>query len=314
MPTEFEFIQNLKQKYGLRHVGDDCAVLPKDASTDQVVTADMLVENVDFRLEWTTPEALGHKALAVSLSDIAAMGAEPKWAMVSIAAPERLWSTGFVERFYEGWFGLAREYGVELVGGDVSGTPDGLVIDSIVGGEVPRGKAVLRSGAGPGDSIYVIGSLGGSAGGLALLERGVGVTSENAKIIEKQLKPQPQVELGKLLQELQIATSLIDISDGLSSDLAHICEASDVGARIYAERLPVNKELRTFFADNEAFLMALNGGEDFELIFTSREKNISLPENVQITRIGEVIANVEIIELIDGEKSVILEPKGYRHF
>lgn len=314
MPTEFEFIQNLKQRYGLRHVGDDCAVLPKDASTDQVVTADMLVENVDFRLEWTTPEALGQKALAVSLSDVAAMGAEPKWAMVSIAAPEQLWKSGLLERFYEGWFMLAHKYGVELVGGDVSGTPDGLVIDSIVGGEVPRGMAVLRSGARPGDSIYVSGSLGGAAGGLELLESGVGVTSENAKIIEKQLKPRPQIELGKLLQELQIATSLIDISDGLSSDLAHICKASGVGARIYAERLPVDKDLRTFFADNEAFLMALNGGEDFELIFTSREKNISLPENVQNTRIGEITANAGNIELIDDEKSVILEPKGYRHF
>ncbi len=314
MPTEFEFIQNLKQKYGLRHVGDDCAVLPKDASTEQVVTADMLVENVDFRLGWTTPESLGHKALAVSLSDVAAMGAEPKWAMVSIAAPESLWKAGFVERFYEGWFELAHKYGVDLVGGDVSGTPDGLVIDSIVGGEVPRGKAVLRSGARPGDSIYVSGSLGGAAGGLALLERGVDVSGNNALIIEKQLKPRPQVELGKLLQQLQIATSIIDISDGLSSDLAHICESSGVGARIYAERLPINKDLQTFFSNNEAFLMALNGGEDFELIFTSREKNILLPESVQITRIGEVTANVGNIELIDGEKSTILVPKGYRHF
>ena len=200
MPTEFEFIQNLKQKYRLRHVGDDCAVLPKDASTDQVVTADMLVENVDFRLAWTSPEALGHKALAVSLSDVAAMGAEPKWAMVSIAAPEGLWNTGFVERFYEGWFALAREYGVELVGGDVSGTPDGLVIDSIVGGEVHRGKAIMRSGARPGDAIYVSGSLGGAAGGLALLERGVEASEKKAQLTEKQLKPQPQVELGKLLQ------------------------------------------------------------------------------------------------------------------
>lgn len=314
MPTEFEFIQNLKQKYGLRRVGDDCAVLPKDGSTDQVVTADMLVENVDFRLGWTTPEALGHKALAVSLSDVAAMGAEPKWAMVSIAAPESLWKAGFVEKFYDGWFALAREYSVELVGGDVSGTPEGMVIDSIVGGEVPRGKAVLRSGARPGDSIYVSGSLGGAAGGLALLERGVDVSGNNALIIEKQLKPRPQVELGKLLQQLQIATSLIDISDGLSSDLIHICEASGVGARIYGERLPVNDDLRAVFSVEEAFLMALNGGEDFELIFTSREKNILLPENVQITRIGEITANVGNIELIDGEKSTILVPKGYRHF
>src|SRR5215204_747686 len=172
MPSEFEFIRNIKEKYGLRHIGDDCAVLPKDSKTDLIITADMLVEDIDFRIQWTTAEMVGHKALAVSLSDIAAMGGTPKWAMLSIGIPEPLWKGTFVDKFYQGWFGLAKPYHVELVGGDVSRTPDKVVIDSIVGGEVSRGNAIARSGARPGNSIFVTGSLGGAAAGLKLLESG----------------------------------------------------------------------------------------------------------------------------------------------
>src|SRR5215203_4145744 len=115
MPSEFEFIRNIKEKYGLRNVGDDCAVLPKDSNTDLIITADMLVEDIDFRLDWTTPEMLGHKALAVSLSDIAAMGGTPKWAMLSIGIPADVWDGKFVDKFYTGWFALAREHKVELI-------------------------------------------------------------------------------------------------------------------------------------------------------------------------------------------------------
>src|SRR4029079_14825756 len=147
MLGEFEFIQNIKKKYSLEKVGDDCAVLPKNSWTDQVITADLLVEDIDFRLEGTTPEFLGHKALAVSISDVAAMGGEPKWAMLSVGMPENLWNSDFINGFYEGWFALAKKFSIELVGGDVSRTPDRIVIDSIVGGEVPKGKAIMRSGA-----------------------------------------------------------------------------------------------------------------------------------------------------------------------
>ncbi len=314
MRTEFELIDHLTKTYGLRHVGDDCAVLPKNALKDMVVTADMLVENVDFRLEWATPESIGHKALAVSLSDIAAMGASAVWAMTSIAVPEKRWRADFVERFYDGWHQLAREYGVELVGGDISISRGGVVIDSIVGGEVAKGKARMRSGARPGDSIYVSGTLGGAAGGLRMLETDAASDGKGELLLERQLKPRPQLMLAKLLQQLGLVTSMIDVSDGLSSDLAHICEASSVGARIYADRVPVDVELNGHFDAAECLQMALNGGEDFELIFTSPEKNILLPENHKITLIGEVTANVAIIEVIsDGETSV-LEPKGYRHF
>src|SRR5215204_3600852 len=143
MQNEFDLIRNIKSEYDLKFVGDDCAVLPKDSKIDLVITADMLVEDVDFRLKWTTPEFLGRKALAISLSDIAAMGAKPKWAMLSIGIPENVWRGKFVDRFFKGWFALANHHKVDLVGGDISRTPDRVTIDSIVAGEVRKGKAIM---------------------------------------------------------------------------------------------------------------------------------------------------------------------------
>src|SRR5207248_5358981 len=129
----------------LDKVGDDCAVLPKDTATDLVVTTDLLVETIDFELSWTTPQRLGRKALAISLSDIAAMGADPTWSMLSLGVPERLWKPDFLDAFYEGWHRAARQYGVKMVGGDISRSPEKLFIDSIVAGEVTKDQAILRS-------------------------------------------------------------------------------------------------------------------------------------------------------------------------
>ena len=227
MKTEFEFIENLKTKFAVHSpqsairigIGDDCAVLPKDSKTDLVITTDLLVEDIDFRLDWTIPEFLGHKALAVSLSDISAMGANPVWAMLSIGVPAQIWKTDFVEKFYDGWFALAAKYNVELVGGDVSKTPDKIVIDSIAAGETKKGKAILRSTAKPDDLIFVTGKLGGAALGLQLLESGerFDENSKNSiqKLLLQQLKPEPQIEIGKILSEKNLAASMIDKSDGL---------------------------------------------------------------------------------------------------
>lgn len=311
--SEFEFIQNIKTKFSLKAVGDDCAVLPKDAETDLLVTTDMLVEDIDFRLDWTTPEFLGYKALSVSLSDIAAMGGQPVWSMLSIGVPESLWKTNFLDRFYDGWFALAREFKVELVGGDVSRTSNKVVIDSIVAGEVEKGSAILRSTARPGDAIFVTGTLGGAAGGLRLLEAEER-TVDADDLLQKQLQPKPQLGSAKLLQLLGIATSMIDLSDGLSSDLRHICNASTVGAFLRSESVPVNADLPAHFSAKDCTEMALNGGEDFELLFTVSKKNILHPKLGEFTHIGDITANVGMIELsIDG-KSQILEPKGFRHF
>lgn len=316
--NEFQFIDHIKSKYSLRKIGDDCAVLPKDGETDQLLTTDLLIEEIDFKLEWTTPEFLGHKALAVSLSDIAAMGGKPIWAMVSIGVPEKIWNTDFLDRFYAGWFELANKYGVELVGGDVSRSPDRFLIDSIVGGEVEKGRAVLRSSAKAGDLLCVSGTLGGAAAGLALLQNGLRsgekITTSEQKLIDKQLKPEPQVFVSNTLHSHNIPTSMIDLSDGLSSDLLHLCNQSNVGARIFAETLPIDKNLSPHFSRSERIDMALHGGEGFELLFTVGKDSISTVDRLGLTRIGEITANVGVVELIRGESITTIEPKGYLHF
>ena len=313
MKSEFEFIKYIKKSYGLNAVGDDCAILPKDDKTDMVVTADMLVEDVDFRLEWTTPEFLGHKALAVSLSDIAAMGAVPKWAMLTLAVPKSLWQTDFVKHFFDGWTSLANRYRIELVGGDISSSPDKFVIDSIACGEVEKGNATLRSGAEAGDAIFVSGSLGGAAAGLKILERNGGGESGYSGFIGRQLQPNPRVELGRFVNVNRVANSMIDISDGLSSDLHHICEASGVGAEIESNLIPIDEGIvREFGIESQS--LALNGGEDFELLFTVAEEKISMVADHDVTRIGTITKHSEIIELIDGDARMKLDASGYRHF
>lgn len=318
MVSEFEFIENIKSNYGLERVGDDCAVLPKDEQTDQLLTTDLLVEDVDFRLEWTTPEFLGHKALAVSLSDIAAMGGTPTWAMLSIGIPRTLWNTNFVDKFYEGWFALADKHRVELIGGDLSRSPDKLVIDSIVGGEVEKGRAILRSTAKPGDAILVTGSLGGAGGGLKLLEGGLRFNKtlpfDAKNLVKRQLQPQPQLPTANILFALGLAMSMIDISDGLSSDLDHLCTQNNVGARIDANRIPIDSNLVSEFSNEQSLKMALESGEDFELLFTTAKENISSLEKLDVTQIGEITSNVGIVELIAEGKSRILVPRGFRHF
>ena len=338
MPTEFQFIENLKKKYSLPKIGDDCAVLPKDSRTDLVITTDLLIEDIDFRLDWSTPEFIGHKALAVSLSDVAAMGARAIWSMVSIGVPERIWKTDFVDEFYRGYMNLANLYGVELVGGDVSKTPDKIVIDSIAAGEVEKGKAILRSGAKAGDLIFVTGELGGAAIGLKLLENGERADkSEHQNLLMRQLAPTPQIEIGQILGAKKLATAMIDLSDGLSSDLTHLCQASKVGAKIFKNKIPIEVSLKKILTQRrkdtkaqrqEIFSLSpflpfslseiLDGGEDFELLFTVNPKKKFPIENElrkhQFSHLGEITSNAEIIELISNSKSQILEPKGFRHF
>ncbi len=324
MKSEFEFIKNLRKDFNLSLVGDDCAVIPKDDAFDLVITTDLLVEEIDFRRKWMNARFLGHKALAVSLSDIAAMGAKPVWAMLSIGIPESVWKTDFVERFYAGWFELAKTYNVELVGGDVSKTPDKIVIDSIAAGEVAKGRAVRRSGANTGDLIFVTGSLGGARCGLKLLEEGSKIDDPETadRLVRKQLRPEPRTALGQVLCTQNIATAMIDLSDGLSGDLGHICRESKKGAKIIADQIPVESEIRRFLSENlDIFDFALNGGEDFELLFTA-DPNISKnifeeilqAEKVEISCIGEITETPEIIELIIENEVRKLTPKGFQHF
>jgi thiamine-monophosphate kinase len=319
MRSEFEFIQNIKSRYSLAKVGDDCAVLHKDGQIDLLITSDMLAEDIDFRPGWTTPEFLGHKSLAVSLSDIAAMGGEPKFAMLSIGVSEKLWKTDFVDRLYDGWHKLAREFDVELVGGDISRVPDSLVIDSTVLGGVAHGTAILRSGARPGDSIFVTGYLGGAAAGLQMLEKGEkfgdALAEPRRHLLLRQLQPLPQVRTGKALHEMHLPTAMLDISDGLSSDLEHLVVASGVGAKIFADRIPVDPAITAVaMLKSDALDLALHGGEDLELLFTTRPEKTSTALDLGFHHIGEITEEVGNIELVHDGKVSRVEPKGYRHF
>lgn len=310
MRSEFEFIEYIKERHKLKVIGDDCAVLPLNGQSDQLFTVDLLIENIDFRLDWTTPALLGHKALAVSLSDIAAMGGTPTYAMLTLGIPQGLWKTSFLDEFYEGWHLLADEFGVKLIGGDISRSPTDLIIDSFVIGEVPSGRAILRSGAKPGDLIFVTGELGAAALGLLLLENGERLTNESIDPLQssllRQLKPHPQLIIGNTLLQKELASSNIDLSDGLSSDLAHLCKASGVGAEIEASRLPIAK--------GASLEMALNGGEDFELLFTvppERQFEVGRLGAVEIGRIVPASSGIKL----SGEKEVRnIEPKGFDHF
>ncbi len=319
MLSEFDFIKHVKSKYRLEKVGDDCAVLPW-GSTDMVITSDLLVEDVDFRLDWTTPEFLGHKALAVSLSDVAAMGAKPRFAMLSIGIPQGLWKTDLVERFYEGWHGLARKFDVELIGGDTSKTPDVVVIDSTVIGEVDRGKAIIRSGARPGDALFVTGFLGGAAAGLKLLESGVrfddSLPAPTRHLLHRQLQPLAQVITAIHLQTHRLANAIIDISDGLSSELGHIANASRAGCRIDRSAIPVDPAIASL---NPGMIvdpveLALHGGEDFELLLAVAKKNFSAVLDLGFHHIGEITESVGEIEVIVDSATTKLTPKGYSHF
>jgi thiamine-monophosphate kinase len=243
--------------------------------------------------------------------------------MLSIGVPKKIWKTDFVEKFYEGWFRLAKKFNVELIGGDISKTPDKVVIDSIAAGEVKKGKAVLRSGARVDDLIYVTGNLGGAAGGLKLLEEGfryhLPEEMWRKKLLLKQVQPLPRTFDGEFLRENNLATSMIDLSDGLSSDLAHVCRESKVGAKIFADKIPLDKNLRGLTKSfDEKLNYALNGGEDFELLFTVNQKKNFQLENELKKRgffcIGKMTANAEMIELNSGSDAGILLPKGFRHF
>ncbi len=316
MKKEFEFINQIRQKFSLEKIGDDCAVFPKNKTHDSLITSDLLIEEIDFRRSWMIPDALGHKALAVSLSDIAAMGGKPIYSMLSIGIPNDVWQTDFIDKFYEGYFKLASKFGVELIGGDVSKTPDKIVIDSTVIGEVKKDKAILRSGAKVGDLIFVTGKLGGASAGLKLLEKGIKLETANdwqKKLISKQLTPSPQILVSQQISKF--ATSMIDISDGISSDLRHICEASKVGAKIYSDKIPTQNKITNLTGNFfEQLKFALNGGEDFELLFTVSSEKKFTKKFDSFFCIGEVTANTGIIELISEIKSTILQPNGFQHF
>ena len=334
MKSEFEFIEQIRNR-AMRSraddltlgIGDDAAVVGQRAGRETLVTVDLLVEDVDFKLDYVVPRWLGHKALAVSLSDIAAMGGAPRFSLLTLAIPPNLQSQIFWEEFFEGYFALAESHGIALIGGDLSSTPDRLSIDSIVMGDCAMGRAMRRSGARTGDGVYVTGSLGASAAGLRLLLGGTRVHESEMSLpqtaLRSHLKPKPRVEFGRRVGETELVSAMIDVSDGLAQDLTHICEQSQVGARIDFDSVPVAEEVELIAGvAEEAFDLAISGGEDYELLLTARPENdvalfaLAGQCGLRLTRIGEIVeaANVSPIELLRGGEVRPLSIRGYDHF
>lgn len=287
-----------------RGIGDDCAVLQVPHSHQLLVTTDFSLEGVHFRRKWHPPESVGHRCLARGLSDIAAMGGEPLAAFLSLALPANL-PQRWVDGFLRGFLTLAKKYGVPLAGGDTAESPAGVLADIVVVGSVPKGTAVLRSGARPGDFLYVTGELGGSALLLERLLRG-SLEKLQPRRYPAHFFPTPRLALGRALREGKLATAMIDLSDGLSTDLHHLCDESGVGARIYAEKLPI--------AGGPANLrFALHGGEDYELLFAARGEVPARIAGVPVTCIGEITRRKKAV-LVEGGKQRGLPARGWEHF
>ena len=283
---------------GLRlGIGDDCALLRVGRGEELAVTTDLSIAGRHFRLEWQTPESIGHRSLARGLSDLAAMGARPVAAFLSLGVPKELSQKAkgrepWIARFLDGFFALADAFQTPLAGGDLAESPL-VVADIVLVGAEPRGKALLRSGARPGDLLYVTGTLGGSAAGLARLaelaaDRKVQsgplrIPAKLQAVLAPHLSPQPRIAQGLWLARRGIATAAIDLSDGLSTDLAHLCEESSVAAEVDAAALPVHS--------GATLEQALHGGEDYELLFTA-PPDARVPRRiagVPITCVGRIL-------------------------
>jgi thiamine-monophosphate kinase len=330
-------------------IGDDCALLRLRPGEELAVTTDLSIAGRHFRLDWHTPEAIGHRTLARGLSDLAAMGARPVAAFLSLGLPGYLvknpkgpkfgmetaratltstWSGAWIDRFLDGFLALAEAYQTPLAGGDLAESPLP-VADIVLTGAVRRGKALLRSGARPGDLLYVTGSLGGAAAGLALLANAarrskparqnrparpfqVPVISANLAVqLAAHLFPQPRIAQGLCLARRSLATAAIDLSDGLSTDLAHLCDESGVAAEVNAAALPIHTAA--------TLAQAVHGGEDYELLFTARP-SARVPRSiagVPVTCIGLMIRKSRVtpqVTLIRTRGSQPLAPRGWQHF
>ena len=296
----------------LTGIGDDCAVLRVGQGREILVTTDFTLEGVHFRRDCHPAEVVGHRCLARGLSDVAAMGGDPLAAFLSLALPRNL-SQAWVRRFVRGLTALGQQFGVTLAGGDTAQSPNGILADIILVGSVPRGKAVLRSGARAGDLIYVSGELGGSAAAVERMSRDP-KRKLNPREYPQHFFPQPRIGLGRVLRERNLASAMIDISDGLSTDLAHLCEESWVGAEIEADLIPratVGKQAREV-----DLKLALHGGEDYELLFTA-PRGQRLPPRVagiSITQIGSIKRTRKILLINRDGVSRELQPKGWEHF
>ncbi|MDW7691568.1 thiamine-phosphate kinase [Flammeovirgaceae bacterium SG7u.111] len=319
----------IRQKSTLKGIGDDAAVIAKDEKEVTLVSTDMLVEGVHFDLSYVPLKHLGFKAVSVNVSDIAAMNGVPKQITVSIALTNRF-SVEAVEEIYEGIYAACEAFHVDLVGGDTTSSRSGLVISVTAMGTCPKEKVAYRSGAKKGDLVCVTGDLGGAYLGLQILEREKQVYLANPDaqpqlekydyIVGRQLKPEARMDVIHTLREQQLVpTSMIDISDGLASELMHLCKNSDVGVVVYENKIPFAE--KTLEVASEEFKIpavtcALNGGEDYELLFTVDQKDFDKVKNhPDITLIGYIQEKENGKKLVTQSEQVMdIKAQGWEHF
>jgi thiamine-monophosphate kinase len=303
-------------------IGDDCAILRPRRGEEIVVTTDFSLEGRHFRRDWHEPQSVGHRVLARGLSDLAAMGARPVAAFLSLALPRQAaQDAAWVGGFLDGLLALAKRSATPLAGGDTSESPCDLVLaDIVLLGAVPQGRALRRDGARPGDRIFVTGALGGAAAQLAAIKHGARQKNVAPGPLDESphFFPQPRLHVGQVLLAKRLATAAIDLSDGISTDLRHLCKASGVVAEIYRERLPVHTLLQG--AGDEVISAAtLHGGEDYELLFTADPK-VRVPRRIgkvaltEVGRVTEPRRGRSMVTLVEPNgKRLTLAPGGWEH-
>ena len=323
--TEAELIERIRSRlkpppaWMLVGIGDDAAVVEPERNRLEVLSVDALVEGVHFDRGFMPPDAIGHRALAVNLSDVAAMGAAPRLALLSFALPDALAIDDF-DAMVGALAALAARTGVTVGGGNLTKSPGPLMLDVTVSGTVKRRGPLLRSGARPGDEVYVSGTVGAAAAGLGMLQSG---QQPGGGCIQRFLYPEPRLRLGALLGRNRVATACIDLSDGLADGVRRIAEASGVGATIDGDALPIDPEARRWFTSRPAdpIAAALTGGDDYELLFTARPRArkplhaACRSAGVSVTRIGVCTADRAIaLHGAGAPPSDAGWPRGYSHF
>lgn len=331
---EFGLIEHLTKDFQTEHpetllgIGDDAAVIAIGNELCQVVTTDLLSEGVHFDLTYMPLKHLGYKAVAINVSDICAMNAIPKQITVALAVSNRF-SVEALEELYAGMKAACVDYNVDLIGGDTTSSQSGLVISITALGTAPKDQICYRSGAKEYDLLVVSGDLGGAYMGLQVLEREKEVFKANPNIqpdldghdyiLQRQLKPQARLDVVKMLKALGVKpTSMIDISDGLASEILHICKASQVGCHLYDEKMPIDAKTSMVAIDFnlDPSMCALNGGEDYELLFTIDQKDVELIQsNPNFSIIGHITNAADGTYFIDKTGSAVtLRAQGWKHF
>lgn len=305
-------------------IGDDAAVIRINEHRALLITGDIQVENQHFRMKNISSYQLGRRAMAVNLSDIAAMGGQPTYALVSLGFPKSFHLSDFDELF-RGMKDELAVFSAYIIGGNLSITQKELIIDITLLGEASPDHVLTRSGARPGDRIFVTGNLGESGAGFYVLKKyGKNYHREFHNLVQKHLQPVPRVEIGQRIAQSGFATAMIDVSDGIASDLNHICTMSGVGAEIYQERIPLPDGIDkvTYFSGKSTLYLAIHSGEDYELLFTMKPDSpdtiihsISNETGIAITEIGKILTIESGFQLIDLQnRRVPIQPKGWDHF